>query len=170
MFLKYVGGSHVSEATDVRPVTAATERSYRLIYRSHSLLPTDSDRVELGHILRSSRANNAHRGVTGALLMYGGWFAQVLEGSQPQVRQLFDRIKVDPRHDAVTIHEEGEVDAPVFARWAMADVSEHGEPDVPLVATATGVVDGGTWKTATPEQEEVLAKLRDLTRGYGRGS
>ena len=102
--------------------------------------------------------------------MYEGWFAQVLEGSKEHVRQLFDRIKADPRHDAVVVHEEGEVASPVFARWAMADVSEHGEPDVPLIATATGVVDGGAWKTATPEQEDVLTKLRDLTRGYGRGS
>ncbi len=160
----------MSEATDVRPVAATAEPSYRLIYRSHSRIPTDSDRVELGNILRSSRANNIHRGVTGALLMYEGWFAQVLEGPQVQVRQLFDRIRVDPRHDAVVVYEEGEVDAPVFGRWSMADVSEHGEPDVPLVATSTGVVDGGAWKTATPEQEEVLVKLRDLTRGYGRGS
>ena len=160
----------MSEATGVRPVAATAERSYRLIYRSHSRIPADSDRLELGNILRTSRANNLHRGLTGALLMYEGWFAQVLEGSQPQVRQLFERIKLDPRHDAVVVHEEGEVEAPVFARWAMADVSEHGEPDVPLVATATGIVDGGAWKSATPEQEEVLVKLRDLTRGYGRGS
>ena len=161
----------MSEATDVRPAAAAeVDRSYRLIYRSHSKIPVDSNRLELGNILRTSRANNVHGGVTGALLMYDGWFAQVLEGPQSQVRQLFDRIKVDTRHDAVTVYEEGEVDAPVFGRWAMADVSEHGEPDVPLIATATGVVDGGAWKTATPEQEEVLVKLRDLTRGYGRGS
>ncbi len=160
----------MSEAVDVRPVAPASARSYRLIYRSHSRIPTSADREELGQILRTSRANNVHRGVTGALLMYDGWFAQVLEGSRENVRQLFDRIKVDARHDAVVVHEEGEVDAPVFSRWAMADVSEHGEPDVPLIATATGVVDGGAWKAATPEQEEVLAKLRDLTRGYGRGS
>ncbi len=160
----------MSEATDVRPVAPTAERSYRLIYRSHSRIPTTTDREELGNILRTSRANNVHRGVTGALLMYESWFAQVLEGSREQVRQLFDRIKVDPRHEAVTVYEEGEVEAPVFARWAMADVSEHGEPDVPLIATATGVVDGGAWKSSTPEQEEVLVKLRDLTRGYGRGS
>jgi hypothetical protein len=86
------------------------------------------------------------------------------------VQQLFDRIRVDPRHDAVVVHEEGPVAGAVFARWAMADVSEHGQPDVPLIATATGVVDGGAWKTATPEQDEVLTKLRDLTRGYGRGA
>lgn len=160
----------MSQATDVRAVAATKEGSYRLIYRSHSRIPTSADREELGKILRSSRANNAQRGVTGALLMYDGWFAQVLEGSREQVRQLFDRIKADPRHDAVVVHDEGEVEAPVFARWAMADVSEHGEADVPLIATATGVVDGGAWKTATPAQEEVLVKLRDLTRGYGRGS
>jgi len=160
----------VSQATYVRAAATTKERSYRLIYRSHSRIPTSADREELGKILRSSRANNLHNGVTGALLMYEGWFAQVLEGSKEQVLQLFDRIKVDPRHDAVVVYEEGEVAAPVFARWSMADVSEHGQPDVPLIATATGVVDGGTWKTATPDQEEVLVKLRDLTRGYGRGS
>ncbi len=160
----------MSEATDVRPVATAADHAYRLIYRSHSRIPADSDRVELGKILRTSRANNVHRGVTGALLMYEGWFAQVLEGPQQQVRQLFEVIRADPRHDAVQVSEEGEIEAPVFARWAMADVSEHGEPDVPLIATATGVVDGGTWKTATPGQEAVLVKLRDLTRGYGRGS
>jgi hypothetical protein len=160
----------MSEAVDVHPETAVAEGSYRLIYRSHSRIPTDHDRAELGNILRTSRANNVHRGVTGALLMYDGWFAQVLEGPKPQVLQLFDRIRVDPRHDAVTVYEEGEVAGPVFSRWAMADVSEHGQPDIPLIATATGVVDGGAWKTTSPEQEEVLVKLRDLTRGYGRGS
>ena len=159
----------MSEATDVRPVAATAERSYRLIYRSHSKIPTNDDRSELGSILRTSRTNNMGSGVTGALLMYGGWFAQVLEGPEPSVQKLFDRIKNDKRHDAVSVTEAGHVDAPVFGRWAMADVSEHGEPDVPLIATATGVVDGGAWKTATPEQEEVLVKLRDLTRGYGRG-
>ncbi len=160
----------MSEATDLRPAAPAAESAYRLIYRSHSRIQTTADREELGNILRTSRANNAHRGVTGALLMYEGWFAQVLEGSKENVRQLFDRIKIDPRHDAVVVHEEGHVAGPVFARWAMADVSEHGQPDVPLIATSTGVVDGGAWKSATPEQEEVLTKLRDLTRGYGRGS
>ena len=160
----------MSEATDVQPVASSSGRAYRLIYRSHSRIPTSTDRAELGAILRTSRTNNAQRGVTGALLMYEGWFAQVLEGPERNVRQLFDRIKVDPRHDTVSVTEEGYVDGPVFARWAMADVSEHGEADVPLIATATGVVDGGAWKTATPEQEEVLVKLRDLTRGYGRGA
>jgi hypothetical protein len=160
----------MSEATDMHPVASSPRRYYRLIYRSHSRIPTSDDRAELGNILRSSRTNNAQRDVTGALLMYDGWFAQVLEGPEQSVQQVFNRIKGDARHDAVAVTEEHYVDAPIFARWAMADVSEHGQPDVPLIATAIGVVDGGAWKTGTPEQEDVLVKLRNLTRGYGRGA
>lgn len=44
------------------------------------------------------------------------------------------------------------------------------ELDIPLIATAAGMVEGGARKPATPEQEQVLGTLRDLTRGYGRGA
>lgn len=153
------------------PVTApAKQNVFRLIYRSHSKIPPDKNQEEFGQILRRSRINNASSGVTGALLMYDNWFAQVLEGPEPAVRALYGRIKADPRHDTLDVREEHAVAGRAFSRWAMANVGEHGDADIPMVATATGVVDGGAWRTATPEQEKVLVVLRDLTRGYGRGA
>ncbi len=102
--------------------------------------------------------------------MYDNWFAQVLEGPQEAVERLYDRIKIDPRHDTLDVREAHQVETRAFARWAMANVGEHGEVDIPLTTTAAGIVEGGVRKTATPEQEQVLGILRDLTRGYGRGS
>ena len=148
---------------------ASPEAVFRLIYRSRSLAPATERDHGLGDILRVARTNNARLGVTGALLVYDDWFAQTLEGSEATVRDLFKRIRIDPRHDTVELRQEGPVNERVFARWAMARVAEHGEPDIALVATPSGVTPGAARKSSS-DQEAILAIMRDATRGYGRGS
>ncbi len=145
------------------------ETIFRLIYRSHSRIPEATESAELGRILRSARVYNAAQGLTGALLLYDRWFAQVLEGPREAVLTLFDHIRTDPRHDAIEVREETKIPARSFARWAMAYVGEHNEPDVPMTATRDGVAEGAPW-TPSPEQDGVLSVLRQLTRGYGRGA
>lgn len=149
-----------------------SEPCFRLVYRSRSLLPEGKEANEegLAEILRVARTNNRKLGVTGALVLYEHKqrFAQVLEGPEADVKELLDRIKADPRHDNVEVCAAEMVPARLFTRWAMALVVEHGEPDVPLVATAGGMSEAAPWRV-TPEQESVLTQLRDLTRGYGRG-
>jgi Sensors of blue-light using FAD len=143
---------------------------YRLIYRSHSLLPNAGMEAEgLAAILRQARSFNAQQGITGALMLYDGWFAQVLEGPQAEVEALYAKIKADARHDGVRIAEAGPVAKRLFGKWAMAMVAEHHEPDMPMVATTGGLAQGAPWKVTLP-QDAILARLRDLTRGYGRGS
>jgi hypothetical protein len=153
-------------ATRLKEVTA--EACYRLIYRSHSrLLPKDE--VGLGDILKTARFKNAELGVTGALMLYDDWFAQVLEGPQAVVEALYATIKSDPRHDGIRLNEATGVPKRLFGKWAMAVVAEHHEPDMPMVATTGGLSQGAPWRV-TLEQEAILTRLRDLTRGYGRGS
>ena len=108
-------------------------------------------------------------GITGALMLYDDWFAQVLEGPQAAVEALYAKIKVDKRHDSVRLNEAGPTTKRLFGKWAMAVVAEHHEPDLPMVATTGGLAQGAPWKV-TLEQEAILTRLRDLTRGYGRGS
>ena len=153
------------------PLAAAVSGPcYRLIYRSHSLLPGGGkDEAGLAIILKQARAGNAERGITGALMLYDDWFAQVLEGPQAAVEALFARIKLDTRHDTIRLYEAVGVPQRLFGKWAMAVVAEHHEPDLPMVATSGGLAEGAPWKV-TLEQEAVLTRLRDLTRGYGRGS
>ena len=92
---------------DIVAPIAATQALYALAYRSHSLVPTARADHELANILRVARVNNASRGVTGALLLYDGWFAQVLEGPEAAVRALFDRIAEDKRHNGVELLDQG---------------------------------------------------------------
>lgn len=146
----------------------ASETVFRLIYKSRSRVPAANRETELGKIFSVARRKNTAQGITGALLLYDDWFAQTLEGEEGAVRKLFAVIENDDRHDAVEVREEGIVDERVFARWSMAKVGEHGEPDIPLIATKNGVAEAAA-RGSTPEQERVLKLMRDSTRGYGRG-
>jgi hypothetical protein len=155
-------------ASDVSP----SDPLIRLIYRSHSLLPGTGlaeQEAGLAEILRVARARNAALNVTGALVLYDDWFAQVLEGPEPTVTALYDKIQRDTRHDKVVVDQSQTVEDRLFGNWAMALVAEHREPDMPLVATTGGLSQGAPWRVS-PGQEKVLTRLRDLTRGYGRGS
>jgi hypothetical protein len=153
---------------NVKEPSSATDICYRLIYRSHSKLAA-KDEAGLADILRVARTNNAALGVTGALMLYDDWFAQVLEGPQAVVEALYGKIKQDPRHDTIRLNEAGPAPKRLFGKWAMAVVAEHHEPDMPLVATTGGLAQGAPWRVSL-EQEAILTRLRDMTRGYGRGS
>ena len=149
--------------------TILPDMVFRLIYRSKSQVSADRLDEELGNILRVARHKNAERGITGALLLYDDWFAQTLEGEEGEVRALYAHIEKDKRHTSVQLREESLSTSRVFSRWAMALVGEHGSPDIPLTATATGTAEAGARHT-TSEQERILDIMRDATRGYGRGS
>ncbi len=153
---------------NVKEGSAAIGPCYRLIYRSHSKLAA-KDEAGLADILKVARSHNAALGVTGALMLYDDWFAQVLEGPQASVETLYAKIRQDSRHDAIRLSEAGPAPKRLFGKWAMAVVAEHHQPDMPLVATSGGLAQGAPWPV-TLEQEAILTRLRDMTRGYGRGS
>ena len=154
------------------PPVAQLGALVRLIYRSHSLLPGNgfaAQQTGLAEILRVSRLNNAALDITGALVLYDDWFAQVLEGPEAAVTQLYATISADARHNGIVLDQSAPVPARLFGKWAMAVVAEHHQPDMPLVSVTGGLAQGEPWRVSA-DQEVVLTRLRDLTRGYGRGS
>jgi hypothetical protein len=52
----------------------------------------------------------------------------------------------------------------LLSRWAMARVSADGGPDIPLMAHTDGISPAARRGT-TPEQESVLAIMREATHG-----
>jgi FAD-dependent sensor of blue light len=137
-----------------------TEQStFRLMYRSRNRIPEPDRKIELGTLFSTARRNNKKAGLTGALLLTGDWFVQVLEGDEPTVRALFDTISKDPRHDSVTLLDSGDVGDRVFARWSMAKVAEDGEPDIPLIAHEDGIAPAAGRGT-TPAQHKLLGAMR----------
>ena len=157
-----------AESTEAAEQSSKSDTLFRLIYKSRSKIPENKRDSELSDIFRVARRNNAEKGITGALLLYDDWFTQTLEGDEGAVRALFARIAKDDRHDSVEVQEQGVASTRVFSRWAMAQVAEHGECDIPLIATTTGVAEAAA-RSSTSEQDRVLALMRNATRGYGKG-
>jgi Sensors of blue-light using FAD len=136
---------------------------FRLIYRSRNKIPVEQRKAELGLLFTAARSNNKRQHISGALLIQGGWFAQVLEGDERAVRELFARIEADPRHEGIWVIQSGMTGLRRFSRWAMARVSVDGQPDIPLIAHVDGISPAASRGT-TPEQEEVLDLMREATR------
>jgi hypothetical protein len=136
---------------------------FRLIYRSHNLIPAAERKSQLGEIFSAARSNNKRAEVTGALLCTDEQFAQTLEGPEPVVRALYTRICQDSRHGQVELLETRTVTERVFGRWAMARVSADGEPDIPLL---TNVDKGGI----SPAQPRATTAAQEVVLGYMRES
>lgn len=90
---------------------------YRLVYVSTAREGLGTE--DIGRILDVSQSNNHERYLTGFLAHNGKHFMQALEGDYDEVREIFDRILTDERHQGVvqilgeTIHERA------FPEWAM---------------------------------------------------
>lgn len=97
---------------------------YRLIYYSRNAVDGDSDTVasNIAAILVKSQTNNQRVGVTGALMFNAGCFAQVLEGSQSAVEEVFERIQQDQRHSDVSLLAFDPAPSRAFENWSMGFV------------------------------------------------
>lgn len=150
-------------------VEQQSDALYVLLYRSHSLIRPDLAEAEVARILSGAKAKNAALHITGALMLYEDWFAQVLEGPEDAVVATFARIEADPRHDSVEVLHRDRVSTRAFERWRMAYVGEHGDVDIPMMPVGDTLAPAAPWRPRAG-QEEILAQLRQATRGYGRGS
>lgn len=139
-----------------------SEPVFRLIYSSHSRIEPERAPTELGEIFATARRNNREIGVTGALVVADDWFAQTLEGTESVVRELYEQIATDNRHEQVTLLQATNVENRTFGRWAMARVSEDGGPDIRLLSNAKAgrIVEAGADHHISAEQESLLAFMR----------
>jgi len=128
----------------------------RLLYVSRNALEGSSEEMEeqVSSILRQSRRNNARTGLTGALLFNADCFAQALEGEEAAVQQVFERIQIDPRHEATVVLEYGPVGAREFGDWSMAYVGRTEDEGTRYAALAGSAVPG-----------EAAGQVLDLLRG-----
>ena len=95
-----------------------TKYMYTLTYESIEAYELSSDEMEL--LLEKSQKNNREIGISGCLIYYRGRFVQILEGERNQVLELYDKIKVDPRHTEVHMFSDDTIAERTFPNWGMA--------------------------------------------------
>uniref|UniRef100_UPI0035CA3088 BLUF domain-containing protein n=1 Tax=uncultured Sphingomonas sp. TaxID=158754 RepID=UPI0035CA3088 len=90
----------------------------RILYVSVGTAPGNA--ADLSAILQQSRHNNALDGITGLLWSDGKRFVQAIEGPADSVTATFERIRADPRHDAIVVLQDEIITARDFGGWTMA--------------------------------------------------
>jgi len=95
---------------------------YNLAYISKNTIKgtPEETQAQIQNILAAAHKNNPAKGITGALLYSGGYFCQVIEGSENNLEELFETIQMDPRHGDVTVLHFEPIEARGFSEWAMA--------------------------------------------------
>lgn len=75
---------------------------------------------DVQNILQSSTSNNKELGITGMLAYCNNHFFQIIEGEKDNVIELYEKIRIDCRHDGVIKLEEGIIKERHFEKWSMA--------------------------------------------------
>jgi Sensors of blue-light using FAD len=139
---------------------------FRLVYRSQLTISPEDRKVEIASILDSSRTKNVDRDITGALIVWQDYVVQTLEGEESVVRGLYEKIAVDPRHEAVTLLEAQPVEGRSFARWSMARISDNDQPSGMPILTNRHEGDEPEPGHEAREADPVISAMR----GYARGT
>lgn len=120
-------GTPVGAAVDTAAQGSYGSTVRRLIYASRALTGfADEDLLQL---LTEARSRNEQYGVTGMLVYAAGSFLQLIEGDEPSVEVIWDRIRLDQRHTGLRVLGDGPAQTRLFGDWAMG--FEH--PDVALL-------------------------------------
>lgn len=88
---------------------------------------------QLLNLLNTCQKNNSEIDVTGLLLYNGqGTYIQVLEGEQPVIEALYDKIQDDTRHHRVNCIGKKSIEQRSFPNWSMGFKSLNDEGVIPV--------------------------------------
>ncbi|MEO9634642.1 MAG: BLUF domain-containing protein [Parasphingorhabdus sp.] len=134
---------------------------FQLIYKSTPTKLYTAD--DSSDILIQSRRNNPLKNVTGALLYTGSFFVQALEGAEASVRDVYAKVKKDPRHTDIKCLIETEVEEAEFGAWSMAFERTQIGPGADLEKQLAGLTEN-----ASDETRALFAKFLGKTKGKGK--
>ena len=89
-----------------------------LIYVSNR--KADCTEKEIENILSSCKKNNPPMNITGVLLYSDRKFIQLVEGDSRTIMDLYNKIKLDSRHEKARMISYGPIKEKSFPSWHMA--------------------------------------------------
>lgn len=128
---------------------------HRVIYRSEATEALND--AELRSLAMFSALKNKAANISGLLLHHDGQILQVLEGQPSAVKDLYARIKSDPRHINVRTLVDASCGAPIFEAWSMGyrPVNSPGEIDIFFALTREALNDVTSGKTPSNVVENI---------------
>lgn len=81
---------------------------------------TDLLKSEINSIIETSKIRNETNNISGILIEYKNHFIQHIEGDAVLIYELFEKIKLDSRHDNVHLLLYSPLENRLFEKWNMA--------------------------------------------------
>lgn len=85
----------------------------------------DITEQDLDSILEIAQPTNKKRCITGALLLYKGFFVQCIEGERDILNSLYSSIIHDARHNDVRLVRFRTIEERVFRQWSMGKANAN---------------------------------------------
>ncbi|KYG63439.1 BLUF domain-containing protein [Bdellovibrio bacteriovorus] len=105
---------------------------FQLVYLSQAA--EDISYSDIQDILEVSRINNETEEVTGVLIFRDGYFLQLLEGREQDVKKVLSKILMDDRNHSIRVLIETTAVDRLFEKWSMAfydgDISHNETEDL----------------------------------------
>lgn len=99
---------------------------FRLLYISRCVSKDKFDaETMIFNISEHASKKNQTLGITGAITFDGNDFAQILEGDKDIVLKLFEKIKLDTRHDNIDLVKIQENTNRHYAAWGMKKLDSY---------------------------------------------
>ncbi len=99
---------------------------FRLLYISRCASKDKFDaETMIFKISKHASEKNQALGITGAITFDGNDFAQILEGDKNIVLKLFEKIKLDTRHDNINLVKVQENVERHYAAWGMKKLDSY---------------------------------------------
>lgn len=124
----------------------------QIIYTS--IASSQMNSRQLLDLLHEARGYNAVDGITGLLIHSDGHFMQVIEGSDENIEDVYQRIKRDSRHQDIHIIADKKISERMFPHWSMGCA----DFDDPILATLPGIK---TDLTNPIQVEELMQRILD---------
>ena len=131
---------------------------YFLLYVSYATEEFSTDGLE--SLWKKSAQKNADLGLSGMLLYMNNRFVQVLEGEKEQVKETFDRIRLDTRHEKVMMVLDGYLDKRNFEHWSMGfhHIGDHS--DIKYLLAGQHILDQVDQHEVSEKEHPVLTFLK----------
>lgn len=135
---------------------------FQLIYISSAHAESDIDLFK--SIATDSQVKNTRLGVTGLLLHCNGTVMQIIEGEEVNVRDLYKRIEIDPRHKNPIVMDQKYIYARQFPDWQMGFKNIDDINDLDFMFD----LDSSSFRNRLPKDPP--ASLIAITNSYARAS
>ena len=137
---------------------------FAIVYVSRATI--DWSEEALKALAKQASEANARFGITGYLSFRKGRFFQYLEGDEPTVRRLMERLRTDTRHEIQRELNLGTHRDPLFSDWSMRFLQDRELIDIQV----EDLLDGAMLSMTQPafDEEQTIAMVRRLVEAVAR--